>query len=361
MNRPTADALRTRVQTIHQRYDTYFAGQPRISRDAALLDEMLVQLDALAAELAALPKDERPELQSTVDANRALYRREAEAIRALQAGGPELHAAHDASQWAQLTAHRYRRHFAGRARGTRDLALLGEMIDDLARIERSLVEMQPRVDDEIVATTLATVRQNLELYRGERTAIATAREAGTLQEQADTLAALANDQFQLYRDHFAGQSRLSRRPALLERIIGQLEQLGDRMRALEAQGLYAESNEKNAQIVAERVGLYRQELGAVREARQQASLSALVDAFGEAANAVFARYREHFAGQDRGSRELDRLAALCDSLFDLARQMDDLDRVRADETNQHNLSVVLDHLRLYEKEYGLIQESRSGS
>lgn len=352
------DALRARADKVHARYDAHFAGQPRVSRDAALLDEMIARTDEMLAQARAA---DAADLVATLEKNRRLYVDEAAAIRSAQAAPAEVLAAHELSTWAGLTFNRYRRHFAGKSRATRDLGLLGEMIDELGRIEGALAGIAGRLDApaEIVDSTLKQVKDSRALYLNERAAIVQARGAGTLDEQADFLASVANGQFALYKAHFAGKSRLSRRPALMERMIATLEATLDRMKALEAQGLHAEGNRRNIGIVESRLGMYREELDKIRETRQGSALPRLVSAFGEAANAGFTAYREQFAGQDRKTRDPEALSTICDALYDLARQMDDLDRVRGDETNQHNLAVVLDQLRLYEREYGLIVEARA--
>ena len=56
--------------------------------------------------------------------------------------------------------------------------------------------------------------------------------------------------------------------------------------------------------------------------------------------------------------QLDLLNRIFEGLYDLARQMDDLDRVREDSGNEHNLAIVLDALRLYDREDALIREAR---
>ncbi|MCB9552084.1 MAG: hypothetical protein R3F65_29220 [bacterium] len=357
MTETDIESARRRANQIQARYDAHFAGQPRVSRDASLLDTLIAESDRLLTELRS--HRDGAALRDTVQKNRDLYRREAEAVRAAQNAPAEVLAAHEFAAWAQFTFNRYRRHFAGQARATRDLGLLAELIADLARFERSLAGLADRNDDPMIRSTLDQVRESLALYRSEQAAIAEARGAGTLQEQADILAAVANGQFVLYRAHFAGKSRVSRRPALLERMVETLATVADRMKALDAQGLRAESNTRNVGIVTERLALYREELERVRETRQQTSFQTLVSGLGEAANTVFTTWREQFAGKDRTTRDPQVLSEMCDALYDLARQMDDLDRVREDDTNQHNLAVVLDHLRLYEREYGLIQEAKA--
>lgn len=350
------EQLRRRVEGITRQYDAHFAGQPRISRDPQLLDAMLAELDEVLQAAREVPGAD--DLVGDLQRSRELYAREAQAIREAQGAGPEALEAHHTATWAQFAFGRYRRHFAGQARATRDLGLMNEIIDDLKRLDREMAALSKRAETEELRTTRASLARNLAMYEEERGKIVAARGAGTLEEQGNILANVANEQFRVYRDHFAGKSRVSRRAAVLERVVGNLDQVLDRMKALKAQGLHEEHNDRNIGIVEERVGGYRKEVEAIREAKRQTTLPQLVAALGEAANAVFEEYRAHFAGQDRATRDLDLLNKLCESLFDLGRQMDDVDRVRDDANNQHNLAVVMDQLRLFDREFELIRELR---
>ena len=244
----------------------------------------------------------------------------------------------------------------GQSRATRDLGLLAETIADLKRIQAGAESLRKQGADAELEDVAERAKRNVQLYLDERGEIVSARGAGTPEEQADVLAAVANDQFALYARHFAGKSRLSRRPALLQRIVDNLDVVGDRMRTVRDAGLTDENLRKNIEIVESRAGFYRDELEAIRAARKGAALADLVGALGSAANEVFAEYRAHFAGKDRGTRDLARLAHLCDALEELGRQMDELDRARPDDTNSNNLHIVLDTLRTYIREYDAIRK-----
>jgi hypothetical protein len=225
------------------------------------------------------------------------------------------------------------------------------------------------------------------------------------------LAQLANAQFQVYADHFAGKSRASRRPVLLERVIDNLQQARTQMLslggsnpelannlekqvylsgakpelpnnlkkqvhadqlagksrasrsatllqqartqklALASSNPELQNNAKNAEIVQGRLDFYQSELIEIRKSRETAQFEDLVGALGGAANQVFDEYKQHFAGHDRKSRELARLSKLCDQLYEVAHQMDDLDRVKENATNVANLNIVLDNLNMYENEF----------
>ncbi len=120
-------------------------------------------------------------------------------------------------------------------------------------------------------------------------------------------------------------------------------------------------NPRNMGTVTGQIAFFRSELEEIRKARQDSKFPVLVGALGAAANGIFEEYRQHFAGQDRRTRELPRLSKLCDQLYEVAHQMDDLDRVREDEMNLHNLSIVLDNLRFYEREFDEISKVQPGT
>lgn len=361
MGRDALADLRERVDAIHARYDAHFAGQPRISRDGGLLARMIDELEAVVGAAAALPASaEREALLGAARDNLALYRREHSAIVEAQAGGEDAFEADRLATWARFAFHRYRRHFAGQPRATRDLGLLAELIADLRRLGEEMERLGQRYARPPLPEMREQVARSLKLYLDERGEIVAARGAGAPDQQADVLAAVANDQFALYAAHFAGKSRVTRRPALLQRIIDNLDQVRDRMELLRAQGYRDAAHVRNIEIVSARLDFYRGELTQIREARRQTTMGELVSALGGAANELFAEYRAHFAGQDRRTRDLARLGRICDGLHEVARQMDEIDRVREIDTNVTNLGIVIDNLRLYEREWEHIREVQAG-
>ena len=174
----------------------------------------------------------------------------------------------------------------------------------------------------------------MELYRSERAAILDARQSGTPEEQASRLASAANAQFDQYRHHFSGKSRLSRDVRLMERIIEQVTSIGEAMGRLSADGLESDNNSGNIDIVANRRSFYIGELSLIREARQKTTFDNLVTGLGEAANAIFDEYRTT-SGQDRRTRDLESLNHARRFMY-LARQMNDLDGVKEHDINQQN-------------------------
>ena len=356
MAKTTLKEISKRADQIQARYQANYAGHPRITRDPDALQKMVEQLDLLLAHLKRLPANQQMQISRTMRDNRNMYAKEVKAIREAQETGPEAVYAHHLASWANFASARYRRNFAGQNRATRDPSLLAEMIADLDRLVPLIADQRTRIDSGELKTAQEAAEQNLALYRTELEAVKAAQGEGTQEQQADLLARLANDQFNLYRDHFAGKSRVSRRPALLERMINTLESIQARMQALADAGLTAGSNTQNIDIVKSRLEGYVKELEEVRNAKSQAAFQDLVNKLGEAANDIFAEYREHFAGKDRGTRDLALMNRMCEGLLDIARQMDDMDRVRDDATNQSNLGIVLDNLRMYDREFDQIRQ-----
>ncbi len=356
------DELRQRVNAISGQYDAHFAGQPRISRDPMLMEGMR---DALASVVGALlDSKESPDRDSVLETakhNLGLYEQEIKAITQAQSSGPDAVEAHRLATWVTLATRRYQRHFAGQSRATRDLGLLAELIGDLERLKEDISGLAAEFENAELLEGRQIVERSVTLYRAERVEIVAARSRSTLEEQVNLLAAVANEQFQMYQDHFAGKSRLSRRPDLLVRIITSLEEVQAQMRALGVLQPENASNQKNIGTVQGRLDFYRGEVEEVRKVRQTSSFDDLVAALGSAANQVFDEYRKSFAGADRASRELKQLSRMSDQLYEVAHQMDDLDRVRENDSNVANLAIVLDTLRLYEREYDEIRKVQVAS
>src|SRR5262249_30281872 len=154
------------------------------------------------------------------------------------------------------------------------------------------------------------------------------------EERASMLAELANAQIELYRQHFMGLSRITRRPALLQRIIENLRRIRAAMASLPLTGAAVENNRGNLSIVEQTLRHDESELVEIRKARQSAPMKDLLGMLGGAANEVFDDYRKRFGGQDR--RRVDRAAfsVLCDKLGEIGRQMYEMGRTEESEMNE---------------------------
>lgn len=356
MNAPLLTSLEERLEALHQQYQLHFAGQMRATRDLEMIGLMIEAVEVIGQEAGAIAPNGGAARQSALlelsSERLALYRNERVAIEAAATElGPEgIEAARLGAQ-ANSVFHAYRRHFAGQSRSTRDLGLLMEMIADLKAVDERLAGLYEKIGLDSIASDRAVIANYLKLLTAERGEIQNARDAGTLDERAGTLAHVANGQFALYGHLFAGLSRVSRRPELLERMIEQLEAVLARMEGLQEVGLHAEHNRDNAKVVRERMTNWKAELAAIRQVREQTSLLAMVEALGEAADGVLQVYNTHFAGEDRKTRELDVLDALCTRMGELVRQMLTLSRVRRLTANERNLSMAWDALHMLETEW----------
>ncbi len=335
------------ADAIHDRYRKSFVGRSRATRDLALLDGIIADTERLLPSLSG-------ETRSAVSDRLTLYKTERAEIAAIQAGGPAALAAWRAVEWSELGFNRYRRHFAGQNRATRDLGLLGELVAE----ERRNLAAMPADPDARLASRKQQIESNLRLYEAELRAIPDARTAPAPVEQARILASAANQQFELWRRHFEGKPRATRRPALLERMIDALEAVRLRMAALRDQGVSGDPHVSNLAKVTDRIGHFRGELEKIKSARAQVPGLDLARRLGDEANAVFNTYRAEYSGKPRDRADAARLATLCDDLQEIARTMRLLDEERAVEQNTKNVTIVLDHLKMMEREHQAILEAR---
>jgi hypothetical protein len=358
MNSPRKK-LAEELDRIAARYESQFAGMPRSSRNVDELDAILADTRSVLARIESIPEAVRPPelgaLAETVRSNVALYERERTLILDAARIGPEYERFAGLATTANLVFARYRRHFAGQSRTTRDLGLLDEMIDDLESTEEGMAEVvsEAKKAPEL-ARDLELVRSTLKLYREEREQILHARDEGTPEERASLLAQLANGQFRLYQMHFAGKARATRRPALLLRMLDQLGKILAAMQALARGGLKGGNNADNIAVVERQIDTYKKELDAIRESRKGISFGDLLGMLGGAANDVFEAFRAEYAGKDRKTRDLDALSVHCDELGDIRRQMVDMGRAEPSASNESNIDIVSTQLMSFEQEWDQI-------
>ncbi len=352
-----AEAMEKRSDALWGRYRFRFAEKPRATRDLAEIDRILAEAKALVVEAKALGV-RGAELRKTFDERLRHYEMEREAIREARAAGPGPYEAAVLGTRANFLIARYHRHFAGHERQTRDLGLLGELIDEAEDLQLGMARLVTRGDQEGLRKDLEIVSENLAIYRNEREAVGEAQEAGTPQERAGRLAVLANQQFAIYQARFAGRSRLTRRQGLLERMIAELVRVSDAMERLRAAGLTDAGHQRNIDIVSERLSGWRTELEAIDTAQAEAAALTRIDALGAEGNRLMAAYDKEFAGQDRATRDPEALSALADELGDVEAELTAL-AARFDLDPQEGpLGLVRDTLFMFEREVGQIREAR---
>jgi hypothetical protein len=363
MATPLVQSLGAELDSIAANYEAQFAGQSRATRNLDELDSIVARTKEVLQRLEAIPSAARSkdlqELVEIAQKNLAMYAQERELIVRAKQSGPELEEFAPLATSANLIFARYARHYAGQSRSTRDLAQLEEMHAELAKIHTGMkaVLLKARAKGPLEGD-VKLVGETLEMYKGEIKEIAAAQQRGTPEEQASLLATLANAQFRLYQVHFAGRGRATRRPALLVRMIESLEGIQKRMKKLASTGLKSESNDKNVEIVQSQLDMFRQELGAIRAAKKEASITDLMGMLGGAANEVFGEYEKDFAGKDRRTRDLQLLSDICDRLGEIRRQMIDLERAEANEMNERNLEIVTQQLQSFEAEWERVKEAQ---
>lgn len=357
MATPAQKSFADELDKIAARYEAQFAGHSRATRDLDELDAIIKDTKAVLARIESIPSAARgAELSvigDTARENVKIYEQERGLIVEAKAMGPAFDEFAPLAASANLVFAKYQRHFAGQSRGTRDLGLLRELIEELEGIKESMTDLLSSAPSARMRQDLDVVTQSLDMYETELGEIEKAHAAGTADDKVNRYAQLANGQFKLYADHFAGRSRSTRRPALLVRMISTLEGIEKAMLELDKKG-GGDTNKKNVGIVQSQLGTYRAELAEIRKARQGTPLSDLMGMLGGAANELFDEYRKNFSGQDRKTRNLELLARICDDLGDIRKQMTDLSRADASEMNLGNLQIVSSQLAQFEEEWEAI-------
>jgi hypothetical protein len=352
--------MKQELDAITKIYDSKFAGQSRGTRDLAEMDNLIRRAKNVVSQIDATPNASRDNdlvaIKKDAQAAVQMYENERVAIAEAKSAGPDFEQFSPLSTGANFVMARYRRHFAGKNRSTRDMGLLDEMIEDLSTISGEMSAIIARNPAQPFKRDLDIVTQSLAMYRAERDEVGRAQLAGTPDERSGTLASIANGQFDLYRDHFAGKSRTSRRPALLERMIRSLERVKTMMMDLGKTESVAQVNKDNIAIVDGNLTMYRTELEEIRKARESATIDDLAGNLGGAANEVFDEYRNRYANKDRRTVDRDRLSVMCDLLGEIERQMSAMDRTVDHETNSKNLEIVRGQLSSFEAEWDQVSQ-----
>lgn len=351
-------ALSARSNALHAHYTVHFAGRPRATRDLVGAEVLVSEAREIARMTSELPGQGDDELRTKTQERLELYETERKAVIDAHAMGLDAARAAIVGTRANLTFARYRRHFAGQDRRTRDQGLMDELIADCEALQRGAAELVVAKAPEGLRKDLEIITENLSLYRRERQAIIDARSSGSPDEQASALAGLANHQFKLYARHFADQSRMSRRSGLLERIVGELGAIQEAMGTLSAQGHGGETNMQNAGTVAERKAIFAKELDQLTSVQVQATAFQRLRALEDAMNDAMSAYDQDFAGKDRASCDPNHLSEICDRMGEVERQLSRL-------VERFNLGVrhrptarVRDLVVMMEREYQAIVKAR---
>jgi predicted translin family RNA/ssDNA-binding protein len=365
MAKTLVEKLAIELEAIDQIYTTDFANQSRLTRDPDQMASLAKRTQAVIAQVDAIPvAAQGPDLvrlRTAAATNLALYEGEHAAILKAQEVGPAFESFSTEATSANFVFARYGRHFAGHNRATRDTALLGEMVEELKQIDKRMAQILSEKKIPEFEKDREVVRQNLGMYQKEIELIEAAQAPDDADQHASLLADLANNQFALYQLHFAGHPRVSRRPALLMRIVTSLKRILGEMNKLKAGGFSAEYNDKNTAIVKERLATYEAELTEVRKARQGTAMGDIMGELGGAANKLFDEYRTNFADKARTAVDMSLLAGICDRLGEIRRQMLDLSMAEDNEVNARNLEIVTEQLMMFEGEYEAVAQVQKKS
>lgn len=365
MAESVVDSLGRELQEVDREYSSDFAGHSRLTRDVTQLDRMIKRVESVVKRVDQVPAAARgAELSRIRDAasqSLTLYQNERTAIVRAQDAGPSFEQFSVEATNANLTFARYARHFAGKDRSTRDLALLGELVEDLKQIDKRMTALLQERKTADFERDRTIVRDNLAQYQKEIDLVEKAQKGTNPEEEASILASLANNQFAVYQTHFAGESRVSRRPALLMRVVGSLKKVRERMIALRDGGLTVEFNGKNIGIVEDRLSVYENELNEIRKLRQATSMTDIMGELGGAANKLFDEYRAGFADKARTQVDEQKLAGICDKLGEIRRQMVEMSWAEDNDMNNRNLDIVTEQITMFEGEYDAVLRAKSTS
>jgi hypothetical protein len=363
MSRGTLESLKSLGQKLDARWQREFAGQSRHTRELDVLDRMLEKAAGIVRKARPLKGAAAEDLKAGAAARVELYRKERAAIAEARYEKPETGEAFRLGRDVDADYARWRRHFAGKDRRTRDVALLAGMVARLQAAHLRLTAIAGVHADLVNAEFLRDLGTQVELLRDEHGEILKARKILVGADRVIAAIAIGHGLVLRYRTHFAGQARTSADSALLETLIGTLEvTLADADAALAAGGEgggpldlathpQGEAIRADLEAIRADLDLWRNERAAIRAAHEEAGPEARAGALATVANALFARYQEHFAGQPRATRDLDLLSMLCDRLTDVDSQMRALFLRTSDPVLRRNQALVEDRLRVWETEW----------
>jgi hypothetical protein len=362
---PSLEDVDNELKELEKAYDAAYSGKDRSAADPAGIEAFIARADQAIASLAALgaltASDNSAALLKALEDRKAFFKRELELVRAARELGPTFERFGFEGAAANFVFDRYGRHFAGQSRDTRDLGLLRELLEELKQIRKRMLAIGGKKMPDALLKDVEVVSSNIERYQVEEREIPRAQASGTPEQQGDRLAALANAQFGVYQKFFAGQSRVTRRPALLVRVIDNLKRYKTAMFDLKNKGLASQANDGNLGIVDGRIKAYETELAEIRKVRSQIKLADIMGSLGGAANELFEEYRKDFAEKDRTTVSLEQLGDLIDKLDEIRRQMEELGRVEKNEMNVKNLEVCRDYQASWVREHQMVRAAQQAA
>lgn len=240
----------------------------------------------------------------------------------------------------------YIRYFAGRPHGACDQLHLRELIQRLGH-------HQERAKTDALGQRHALLSRLLHEIESHT--------PSSPADRANNLALLANQQFLLFERHFAGQPRVSRRPALLQRILSNLRSIASELRSVELSKSSAK-HKANLALIEKQLLRFEAEATESAREREKTSSSQLLRMLAAAADLDVAAYRRDFESRDRNIVDIDQLAGICDRMGEIVYQTVEIIPALTDEQDR---ALATDHLQIasanldrFEVEHNVIGEQR---
>jgi hypothetical protein len=362
MSRGTLESLKALGAKLDARWSREFAGMPRHTREIDVLDKMVEKAASIVRKAKPLKGTAADALKASGAERLALFQKERAAIAEARYDKPEIGEVFRIGRDVDADYARWRRHFAGQDRRTRDLALLEGLVARLKAAHARLVAIQAGQPEVVGAEFVRDLGTQVELLRDELSEISKARRALVGADRVIAAVSVAHGAVRRYRTHFAAQSRLAADSLLLESLIAVMEAS---LAEADAVAETVWSEHAQAADLARDLGTLREELGIwlnerplIAAAQAAATPEARGAALATVANALFSRYQQDFAGQARATRDLALLTTLCDRLTDVDGQMRALSELTSDPVLRKNQAIVEERLRLWEAEWMEISRAK---
>lgn len=350
-----------RLEDAYAHYALHFAGQPRLTRDLDILDNLIETTERTERELNAdkkPPSGEREELIELARERLIVYREERAAIAAMQAQfGAAGRAAATVAARMHAVQHQYVRHFAGKDRYSRDMGLLNEMIADCRVLDKAMQDICRDQPDTFMTQERVLAAQYLEMFERERREVGQSRDSGTLQEQGYYLGAAANELMTSFETLVVGLNRMVCRPGLVERLVNELQDIRDRMASIEALGLHADFHLETLRSVDETLSAWREEHDNILRVRAGIKPDDMIEALVGLADYYLEEYNDQFAEVERGNLDLTALGDLCDCMDEVERQLTDIVSMHSDRESERNLQLIRDALAMLLNEYDALAKA----
>lgn len=311
---------------------------------ARLVQQLDTYRDAWTALMDAPGAIEAAEIDSLTD---ALLRGEAAAAERLAAGLVE---GADAAEAAEVEAlglrasfllGRYARHFAGRARVTRDALLLEDMQRYLTGIVERLVLRLTLHLEEPLMERIEVLTDQLSLWAEEAEGIGPMRLALPPRERMRALAELGDGLAREWEAQVDGYPAMTVRARLVKRLITAMEYVRVEQAALNATELLDEPDADAALLrTVERLAGWRERREQLRAGRRGATLEGRARALQAEVAECILQWAREVTGAAHSPERLVRMGELCDRLQELERQLDKATREGAGDASVRLLAYA---------------------